>query len=135
MFPSSGIAVDNSDRVEDNYNDWTKTGARLALGINLSDTWTLTPTVMAQKTKANGNFAFDRGLGDLKVAHALPESIEDKWVQAALTLQGKIGNWDLTYAGAYLKRDDDTGATTPTTRSSTTPAASTASRCMTTTTL
>ena len=47
-------------------------------------------------------------LGDLKVAHALPESIEDKWVQAALTLQGKIGNWDLTYAGAYLKRDDDT---------------------------
>jgi iron complex outermembrane recepter protein len=108
VFPSSGIAVDNSDRVEDNYNDWTKTGARVALGINLSDTWTLTPTVMAQKTKANGIFAFDRGLGDLKVAHALPESIEDKWVQAALTLQGKIGNWDLTYAGAYLKRDDDT---------------------------
>ena len=23
-------------------------------------------------------------------------------------MQGKIGNWDLTYAGAYLKRDDDT---------------------------
>ncbi|HET9472338.1 MAG TPA: TonB-dependent receptor, partial [Steroidobacteraceae bacterium] len=108
VFPVSGIAVDNSDKVEDNYNDYTKTGARIALGINLSDTWTLTPTVMTQKTKANGSFGFDRTLGDLQVAHALNESIEDKWVQAALTLQGKLGNWDLTYAGAYLKRDDDT---------------------------
>ena len=63
---------------------------------------------MAQKTKANGIFAYDRLEGDLKVAHHWPEGIEDKWVQAALTLQGKIGNWDLTYAGAYLKRDDDT---------------------------
>ena len=108
VFPTSGIAIDNSAQVEDNYNDWTKSGARLALGINLSDTWTLTPTVMAQKTTAHGTFGFDSTLGDLKVAHALPESIEDKWVQAALTLQGKIGNWDLTYAGAYLKRDDDT---------------------------
>ena len=108
VFPTSGIAVDNSARVEDNFNDWTKTGARIALGINLSDSWTLTPTVMAQKTKANGIFGFDRTLGDLKVAHALPDTAEDKWTQAALTLQGKIGSWDLTYAGAYLKRDVDT---------------------------
>jgi iron complex outermembrane receptor protein len=108
VFPTSGIAVDNSARVEDNFNDWTKTGARIALGINLSDTWTLTPTVMAQKTKANGIFGFDRTLGDLRVAHALPDTAEDKWTQAALTLQGKIGSWDLTYAGAYLKRDVDT---------------------------
>jgi len=108
VFPVSGIALDNSSRVEDNYNDYTKTGARLALGINLNDSWTLTPSIMAQKTRANGAAGFDRTVGDLKVAHALPESIEDKWVQAALTLQGKIGNWDMTYAGAYLKRDDDT---------------------------
>ena len=108
VFPVSGIALDNSALVEDNYNDWTKTGARIALGIELNDSWTLTPTVMAQKTQSHGAAGFDRLEGDLKVAHGLPESIEDKWVQAALTLQGKIGNWDLTYAGAYLKRDDDT---------------------------
>lgn len=108
VFPVSGIAVDNTALVEDNYNDMTKTGARIALGINLSDTWTLTPTIMGQKTKANGSFGFDPLEGDLKVAHALPEDLEDKWMQAALTLQGKLGNWDMTYAGAYLKRDDDT---------------------------
>jgi outer membrane receptor protein involved in Fe transport len=108
VFPVSGIALDNSSRVEDNYNDWTKTGARLALGINLNESWTLTPTVMAQRTTSHGSFGFDPLEGDLKVAHALPEGIKDKWVQAGLTLQGKIGNWDMTYAGAYLKRDDDT---------------------------
>jgi outer membrane receptor protein involved in Fe transport len=108
VFPTSGIALDNSARVEDNYNDVRKTGARLALGIDLNDSWTLTPTVMAQKSVAHGAFGFDPLEGDLKVAHALPEGIEDKWVQAALTLQGKIGSWDMTYAGAYLKRDDDT---------------------------
>lgn len=108
VFPTSGIALDNSAEVKDNYNDVTKTGARVALGIDLSDNWTLTPTVIAQKTVAHGAFGFDPLEGDLKVAHALPEGIEDNWVQAALTLQGKIGNWDMTYAGAYLKRDDDT---------------------------
>ena len=48
-------------------------GARVALGINLNDSWTLTPSVMAQKTKANGTFAFDPSQGDLQVAHALPD--------------------------------------------------------------
>jgi outer membrane receptor protein involved in Fe transport len=63
---------------------------------------------MAQKTTSHGSFGFDPLEGDLKVAHALAEGIQDKWVQAGLTLQGKIGNWDMTYAGAWLKRDDDT---------------------------
>src|SRR6185369_6120954 len=79
VFPVSGIAIDNSARVEDNYNDWTKTGARIALGIDLSDNWTLTPTVMAQRTKSHGAFGFDPLEGDLKVAHALQEDLEDKW--------------------------------------------------------
>jgi|KBSSwiStaDraftv2_1062776.scaffolds.fasta_scaffold21660_3 outer membrane receptor protein involved in Fe transport len=107
VFPVSGIAIDNSARVEDNYNDWTKTGARIALGIDLSDNWTLTPTVMAQRTKSHGAFGFDPLEGDLKVAHALQEDLEDKWTQAALTLEGKLGSWDITYAGAYLKRTID----------------------------
>ena len=108
VFPTSGIAVDNSDKVEENYNGWQKYGARIALGIDLNDSWTLTPTVMAQNTKTNGTFGFDPLEGDLKVAHAKNEDSEDKFVQAALTLEGKIGNWDLTYAGAFLDRDDTT---------------------------
>src|SRR5690606_10426227 len=29
------------------------------------------------------------------------------WVQAALTVEGKIGSFDMTYAGSYLKRSVD----------------------------
>jgi iron complex outermembrane receptor protein len=104
VFPSSHIAVDNSDRVEDNYNDWNKIGARATLGINLNDSWTITPSVMTQKTVSHGTFGFDPTIGDLKVAHALPEGAQDKWTQAALTIQGKLGSWDVTYAGAHLDR-------------------------------
>jgi iron complex outermembrane receptor protein len=104
VFPTSGIAVNNADRVEDNYNDIDKSGARAALGIEINDSWTITPAIMFQKTTANGSFGFDPNVGDLKVAHALPESGTDRWTQAALTVQGKIGNWDVTYAGADLKR-------------------------------
>ena len=108
VFPTSGIAVDNSARVKDNYNDWDKHGLRATLGINLGDNWTITPSVMAQKSHSNGTFGYDPTVGDLKVAHALPETANDKWTQAALTVQGKIGNWDITYAGAHLKRNVDT---------------------------
>ena len=107
VFPVSGIAVDNSKRVEANFNDWTKIGVRAALGINLSDTWTLTPAFMAQRTKTNGTFGYDAQLGDLKVSHALPDTFEDEWTQAALTLQGKIGSWDMTYAAAVMQRSVD----------------------------
>jgi len=108
VFPTSGIAIDNSALVEDNYNSYNRSGARALLGIELNDSWTITPGVMFQKTVANGSYGFDPLEGDLKVAHGLPEGSNDKWVQASLTVQGKIGNWDVTYAGAHLRRDVDT---------------------------
>jgi iron complex outermembrane receptor protein len=106
-FPTSGIEVTNTLEAEDNYNDIDKIGARAALKVDLGENWSITPSMMAQKTEAGGAFGYDPSLGDLKVSHSLPEGGEDKWTQAALTVQGKIGNWDLTYAGSYLKRDVD----------------------------
>ncbi len=43
----------------------------------------------------------------MKLTHFFPESSEDTWFQAALTVQGKIGNFDMVYAGAYLDRNDE----------------------------
>ncbi|MFN9377061.1 MAG: TonB-dependent receptor domain-containing protein [Novosphingobium sp.] len=54
--------------------------------------------------KSQGSFAYDPRVGDLKLQRFAPEFLNDKWVQAALTIEGKIGNWDVTYAGAYLDR-------------------------------
>ncbi len=99
-----GITVNNRNLVKKNFNDTTTYGGRAALKIDLDDNWTVTPTVLHQNLKSNGNFSYDPKLGDLKIDRFFPEVRKDKFTQAALTVEGKIGNFDLTYAGAYLDR-------------------------------
>ncbi len=99
-----GIVLNNDQFVKKNYNDVDVWGGRAALKIDLNDNWTATATVFGQDQKNHGSFGTDKQVGDLKVQHFLPEYNHDRYGQAALTIEGKIGNWDLTYAGAYLKR-------------------------------
>jgi iron complex outermembrane recepter protein len=106
-FKTSGITQTNTDRVEDDYNQSRVVGARAALRIDLDDNWTVTPTVMSQKQKSSGSTAFDPQVGDLQITHFYPESSDDDWTQAALTVQGKVGNFDLTYAYSHLDRTVD----------------------------
>ncbi|MFA7262409.1 MAG: TonB-dependent receptor [Caulobacter sp.] len=104
-FTGGNGTITNAGLAEDDYNDVTTVGARLALKIDLNDNWTISPTLMAQEATSNGNFSFDPQLGDLQIARYRPESNEDRWYQAAMTVQGKIGSLDFVYAGAYMKRD------------------------------
>ncbi len=98
------LTVNNSAIVKKNFNDQDVYGGRAALKIDLDDNWTVTPTILHQNLKANGFFGEDPTLGDYKVQRFFDEVRKDKFTQAALTVQGKIGNFDLTYAGAYLDR-------------------------------
>jgi outer membrane receptor protein involved in Fe transport len=117
-FPTSGITLSNADnctpapkfecspsRARDDYNDVTTKGGRAALKIDLNDNWSISPTVMGQQTIAHGNFASDPVVGKLALSHFYPEGTNDRWWQAALTIKGKIGNFDLTYTGAHLRRN------------------------------
>lgn len=106
-FPSSGITFSNAPFVEKDYNDVETYGGRAALKIDLDDNWTVTPQIMGQKQKSNGFFAQESGLAPLQVEQYNPEFVNDRWYQAALTIEGKLGNWDVTYAGAYLNRKQD----------------------------
>jgi outer membrane receptor protein involved in Fe transport len=106
-FPTSGISFNNAALVEEDYNDVETYGARAALKIELDDEWTILPQVMGQQQISDGTFAQESGLGDLQVRQFNPEHYEDKWYQAALTVEGKIGNFDMTYAGAYMQRQID----------------------------
>lgn len=99
-----GICMNNASQVKEDYNHTESYGGRAALKVDLDDNWTVTPAVMFQETKSHGSYGYDPTAGDLKVHHYYPEFRNDKFVQAALTIEGKIGNWDLTYAGAYLDR-------------------------------
>ncbi|MEA3051616.1 MAG: iron complex outerrane recepter protein [Sphingomonadales bacterium] len=106
-FPTSGITFTNAPFVENDYNDVETYGARAALKIDLDDNWTILPQVMGQKQVSDGTFAQESGLGRLQVQQFNPEHFVDKWYQAALTVSGKIGSFDMTYAGAYMQRQID----------------------------
>jgi len=102
----NSVTVNNNQFVKNNYNDTELWGGRAALKIDLNDNWTVTPAVQYQDERTHGLYAFDPSVGDLKVEHFYPEYRRDRYIQGALTIEGKVGNWDLTYAGAYLDRKD-----------------------------
>ncbi len=108
-YPTSGITQNNSAFVEDDYNDVDTYGGRIALGIELDDNWTVRPTVMGQVQTAHGSFAQERSTAvndDLQTVQYNREYSKDQWLQAALTVEGKIGNWDLVATGGGLWRKD-----------------------------
>jgi len=105
--PFNGVApltITNNNLVKKDFNDQETYGGRAALKIDLDDNWTATPTFMYQKAKSNGVFFYDPKLGDLKIDRFRKEVSRDRFWQAALTVQGKIHNFDVTYAGAYMDR-------------------------------
>lgn len=107
---TSPITVNNASAVKDNFNDAVTYGGRIALGIELSDNWTVTPGIAAQEQHTHGTFLYDPRAGDLKVHDFLDSSSVDKWYQASLTVAGKIANWDLLYSGGYMRRHNEATA-------------------------
>jgi iron complex outermembrane recepter protein len=101
---ATGLTLNNLSSVQENYNYVDTAGGRAALRLSLGDNWTITPTFMGQNVKSNGYFAMDPAVGDLEVVHFGPEKTNDSWTQSALTVEGKTGALDVTYAGAYMKR-------------------------------
>jgi outer membrane receptor protein involved in Fe transport len=98
------VTVTNTGLEKKNFNDETTYGGRAALKVDLDDNWTVTPTFMYQKMNSNGVFFYDPKLGDLKIDRFRDDVRKDRFWQAALTVQGKIGDFDVTYAGAYMDR-------------------------------
>src|SRR5262249_51769581 len=46
--------------------------------------------------------------GDLNVSRFYPDGGDEEWIQSALTVEGKVSNFDIVYAGALLQRHDHT---------------------------
>ena len=109
--PDDDITINNNRYAKKNYNTIDTIGGRAALRVNLNDDWSITPTVMAQKQEGKGSWGDDLSKeivgGKNSVAHFKPEYSNDKWSQIGMTIEGRIGNFDLTYSGNYLKRDVD----------------------------
>lgn len=107
---ADNFTVDNAAYAKDDYNTVETTGARAALRVELGDNWTLTPVVQMQEQESQGAWGDDLSSfapGDYSVKHFREEYSKDKWFQGGLTIEGKIGNFDLTYSGNHLTRDVD----------------------------
>jgi outer membrane receptor protein involved in Fe transport len=102
--PIGAGAISNAAYVRDNYNTVYTKGGRAALKFDINDNWSVTPSTMVQSVSSEGFFGYDPAVGDLKLAHFGPESSDDTFTQSALTVEGKISDFDLTYAGAFMKR-------------------------------
>ena len=106
--PAKGVigagAVNNDAYLSNNYNTVETRGGRAAVKLDIGDNWTVSPTFMGQSLATSGFFGYDPAVGDLDLVHFGPENSQDSFTQSALTVEGKFADFDLVYAGAYMKR-------------------------------
>ncbi len=109
-YPTATVpatTLTNTAFVKNDFNPVETYGGRAAMAIDLNDNWTITPSVVAQDLRANGEAGYNPVVGDLQVQRFQPDSDHDRWIQSALTINGKIGKFDLTYSGGYFARKVD----------------------------
>ncbi len=104
-IPNDPLTVSNAPVVKQRFNDVSTYGGRGALKIDLNDNWTMTPQVLYQSQRADGNFTFSPAKGDLNVSDFTDGLNEDKWYQSALTIEGKVANFDILYSGGWFERN------------------------------
>lgn len=102
--PLTFFNLDNSDIAKDDYNTIREYGGRLQLLWEPMDGWEITPQITAQKQVARGYFGFDPRVGDLEVHDYDQTKNDDRWYQAALSIHGHIGDWDVVSATGYFQR-------------------------------
>ena len=101
--------ADNSALVEDDFNDTTYQGVRLGALIDLNEDWSLLLGYGHQELDTDGVFQADPNLGpdNLAVQRYTPETLDDSFDNFNWKLEGRIGELDVVYAGAYTKRETD----------------------------
>jgi outer membrane receptor protein involved in Fe transport len=109
-FPTSGKTFTNAGKTRNAFNPADTIGGRAAIRFDLNDNWSITPSVVGQDQRNKGVFGFQPDVGDLKVQRFQPDNARDSWYQAALTIKGKIANYDLTYSGGYFNRNVDSNS-------------------------
>jgi outer membrane receptor protein involved in Fe transport len=103
--PVTKAAGDNSALVEDDFNDAMYQGARLGLKYVINDSWDVLVQHSTQTLETEGVFDYDPTVGDLEVNRYAPDALDDQFNQTAWTVNGRIGDLDLIYTGAFLDRE------------------------------
>ena len=95
--------INNDAFVEDNYNDATYRGARIALTWNVTDDWSVDLMHVRQELDTDGVFDFEPDVGDLKVTKFNDNSLRDRVNLSTWAVNGRLGALDLIYTGSFMK--------------------------------
>jgi len=102
--PATSFLLDNAAIAKDDYNTVREYGGRLQAVWEVAPGWEVTPQITAQRQISKGYFGFDPRVGDLEVHDYDKTENDDRWVQAALSVHGHIGDWEIVSATGYHKR-------------------------------
>jgi len=98
------LDADNGAQAEENFNDAVYSGARLTALWEFSPDWSLTVAHMRQNLEADGVFFADPTVGDLAIQRYENDRLEDSFNNTNWTLEGRIGELEAIYTGAFTDR-------------------------------
>jgi len=102
------VVPSNSDIVEDDFNSATYAGARFGLSYLINEDWSVLVQHTAQTLETEGVFAYDPSYeGEESTSRFVPEKNEDTFGLTTWTLEGRLAQLDIVYAGGYLDRQID----------------------------
>ncbi|MFB0872833.1 MULTISPECIES: TonB-dependent receptor [unclassified Sphingobium] len=102
--PLTFYNLSNADIAKDDYNTIKEFGGRIQILWEPVDGWQITPQFTGQRQVSNGYFGYDPRVGDLEVHDYDKTRNDDRWFQAALSVRGHIGDFELVSATGYFKR-------------------------------
>lgn len=108
--PPSATTVNNSTNTGNNINPVTYQGARLSVAAKINDDWDVLVTQTVQDMDAEGVFYQEPvspdgvKLAPRSVVLFTPAYDHDNFNNTAWTVNGKVGDISLVYAGSYLNR-------------------------------
>lgn len=131
--PTDSVVIDNYRIARNNFNPVTYKGARLGLSYDINDDWNVLVVQSFQDIDSSGVFysmpfgsdcpdptrestcttggpsnapVRGRPLDDYQVTVFNDTITKDKFANTALTITGKVGDFDLVYSGSRLNRDN-----------------------------
>ena len=96
---------DNAALVEEDFNDYSIYGGRIAARWQINPEWESTLSLITQSSEADGSWESDPALGDYKITRFFGEWREDDWYQTSLNVKGDLGFAQLSLTGSYFDRD------------------------------
>ncbi|GMG86145.1 TonB-dependent receptor [Biformimicrobium ophioploci] len=95
----------NTDVVEEDFNDWYQSGARISALWSINESWDAELMIMQQSQRSTGDWKSDPAEGDLEIVRFFKDERTDDWWAAGVTLKGDLGFAELTMTSSFLDRE------------------------------